>query len=174
MFRRLIILLAGLALMVAACGGGDETTLEEPVDDDSYEPPVTLSSPPFTGTVPPADTGGPPPSGPPVVNTGDFCSDAEANEALIEGVDFFDDDLEAAVDEWLLAVAAAEAAAPPEIADDVSTIANAARDFVGVLQDANFNPGEIDPSDARLIALEDGSLEVAADNIAAFCGFTIE
>lgn len=174
MFRRFFILLAGLALVAAACGGADEATTEAPGDGGSDLPPATQDSPQLTGTPAPADTGPPPPTGPPVVSTGDFCADTEANDALIDGVDFFSDDIEAAVEQWLAAIDAAEAAAPPEIADDVAVIAAGARDFVALLQEANFNPLEIDPTDPRLAALEDGSLDQAADNIAAYCGFEID
>ncbi len=174
MIRRLIVLLIALALVVAACGGDDATTTEAPGDSSSEPPPTQSSPPPFTGTAPPAETGSTAPMDPPAINTGDFCADADANEALIDGVNFFADDLEADVERWLGAIAAAEAAAPLEIADDVAVIANAARGFVEVLEEAGFEPSQIDPSDPRLAALEDGSLDEAAANIDEFCGFDID
>jgi hypothetical protein len=173
-FRRFFILLASLALATAACGGADETTTEAPGEGGSEQSASTQAAQPHTtGTEAPADTESAP-SDPPVAATGDFCADSEANDALIDGIDFFSDDIEAAADQWLSAIAAAEAGAPPEIADDVAVIAVAARNFVELLREANFNPVEIDPTDPRLAALEDGTLDRAADHIAAYCGFEID
>lgn len=147
------------ALIAAACGGGSDDST--PGTDAA----TTTSTAPVTTTAPaPAAT---------VQLTGNFCDDTN-NEVLVQGVDFFAQDLEAAIGDWLAVIDAVEASAPNEIAADVSVIADAARTFAEILSDADYQMLNIDLEDPRLEAFNDGSLEEAGNNIAAYCGWDLE
>lgn len=160
--RRISILLA-LVLVLAACGGGDDggdTTAGTQAGNGGTTAATTAATTAETtqGTF---------------VATGDFCEDADNNDTLVDGFDFLAGDLEAAINEWLEALEAAAAQAPNEIADDVAVFVQAANDFADVLADADYDFTAIDPNDPRILALDDGSLDEAAANIAEYCGWEL-
>jgi len=168
MIRRLLFVLGAIVLVASACGGGgDETT-----STTTAAPTVAASSSTTATTTTTTTTAAPTSTTATPVNvgSGDFCANAENNETLIDGIDFLSADLETAATQWLAAIDAAQAAAPPEIANDVGVIAAAANVFVQILVDADFQALNIDPEDPRLAALDDGSLDAAIANIEAYCG----
>ena len=169
--RRCLRAAVALTLIAAACGGGE--TDAEDGGTSATDTGTTASTAPANDTTT-ATTQAPTTTVGAGVTTGNFCDDAENSDQLIDGFDFFTTDVEAAVTQWVAAINEIEAQAPAEIAADVGVIANAAREFAALLAEADYQIVNIDPEDDRMAAFDDGSIDQAAENIAAWCGWELE
>ena len=161
----------GLVLVIAACGGGEDDAdggTAATNGDTAASTSARGDDGETTTSQAPATTIGA------IGTSGNFCNDADTSEQLIDGIDFLSSDIEASVNQWLAVINAIEAEAPGEIADDVAVVADAARQFAALLEEADYQIINIDPEDERMAAFDDGSIDQATNNIAEYCGWDLD
>ena len=174
MMRRLASVAVAMGLVLAACGSDDEGQLASTTDGGDDAAAATDAGDSGDDGESAADDSG---DGGDAM-TGDSGSDwCDAARAAAEGEDsgiefnllgLTPEELEARFDQNVAVVERWESTAPPEIASDVTTMADAFRTLVTLAEDAEWDLLALGTDPAFVEAFDDEELGAAADNIDAY------